>query len=49
VWLPFQDVTKRNYQSAWTENVGCRIESDRSIGCGLNEICSNGACAMVAP
>jgi len=49
VWLPFQDVTQRNYLGAWTENVGCRIEADRSIGCGLNEICSDGACAMVAP
>jgi hypothetical protein len=49
VWLPFQDVTQANYLGAWAERVGCRIEANRSIGCGLNEICSDGACAMVAP
>ncbi|HTA20859.1 MAG TPA: hypothetical protein VK989_16310, partial [Polyangia bacterium] len=49
VWLPFQDVTKRNYLGAWTASVGCRVEGGQSIGCGASQICDAGACAMVAP
>ena len=49
VWLPFQDVTQRNYLGDWTERVGCRVEAGQSIGCGTNEICNAGSCAMVAP
>ena len=50
VWLPFQDVTQRNYLGIWSDREGCRVDGEgQSIGCGANEICSNGACAMVAP
>jgi WD40-like Beta Propeller Repeat len=50
VWLPFQSVKERNYLGFWSERIGCRVDaSGGSVGCGLNEVCSNGACAMVAP
>jgi hypothetical protein len=45
IWLPFQDVTQRNYLGCWAERVGCKANS----GCGDHEICNAGACAMVAP
>jgi hypothetical protein len=47
VWLPFQDVVERNYLGVWSERVGCRVEAGKSIGCGANETCANGACAML--
>jgi TolB protein len=49
VWLPFQSVMQRNYGSAWAEAIGCRLEAGKSVGCGANEVCNAGACAMVAP
>jgi len=50
VWLPFQTVTERNYLGTWSERVDCRLDgAGQSIGCGPQQICSNGACAMVAP
>jgi hypothetical protein len=49
VWLPFQSVKERNYMGCWSERVGCRLDAGgQSIGCGAQEVCSNGACAMVA-
>jgi dipeptidyl aminopeptidase/acylaminoacyl peptidase len=50
VWLPFQSVTERNYLGTWAERVDCRVDgAGQSIGCGAQEICSSGACAMVTP
>jgi hypothetical protein len=50
VWLPFQSAKERNYLGSWSERVGCRVDAaGSSVGCGVNEVCSNGACAMVAP
>jgi Tol biopolymer transport system component len=50
VWLPFQSVAERNYLGTWSERVGCRLDAaGRSTGCGSQEICSSGACAIVAP
>jgi hypothetical protein len=48
VWLPFQSPKERNYLGFWSERVGCRLDGARSVGCGEDEVCSNGACAMVA-
>jgi hypothetical protein len=49
VWLPFQRVTDHNYLGTWSETVGCRVDNGTSIGCGSQETCHAGACAMVAP
>jgi hypothetical protein len=50
VWMPFQDVTLRNYLGTWSETVGCRADANgQSVGCGDHETCHAGACAMVAP
>ena len=49
VWMPFQDVKERNYGSAWAQAVGCRVDKGASLGCGVNQVCNAGACAMVAP
>ena len=45
VWLPFQSVVERNYNGTWSERVACRLNA----GCGAQQVCSNGACAMVGP
>jgi len=45
VWLPFQTVSQQNYATSWAEAVGCAT----SAGCGTDQVCSAGACAMVAP
>jgi hypothetical protein len=48
VWLPFQSPKERNYLGVWTERIACRAEGTGiSVGCGVNEMCSNGACVMV--
>jgi hypothetical protein len=48
VWLPFQDVTQRNHLGFWTEQVGCRVQSDgSSVGCGEGEFCQGGHCVTV--
>jgi hypothetical protein len=50
VWLPFQSARERNYLGSWSERIGCRVDgAGTSVGCGVNEVCSNGACAMVTP
>jgi hypothetical protein len=50
VWLPFQSPKERNYLGVWTERIACRAEGTGiSVGCGVNEVCSNGACVMVTP
>jgi hypothetical protein len=49
VWLSFQDVRERNYLGLWADQIGCRVEAGKSIGCGDHETCNQGACAMVAP
>jgi hypothetical protein len=46
VWLPFQDFKQKNYGSDWAMAIGC---GDAASGCGDNEICNAGVCAMVAP
>jgi TolB protein len=48
VWLPFQNVMQRNYASAWTTAIGCGLDA-KSVGCGDGQVCTAGACAMVAP
>ena len=48
VWLPFQDVGQRNYSTAWAQTIGCRVDNGTSVGCGANQVCNAGACAMVA-
>jgi Tol biopolymer transport system component len=49
VWLPFQSPKERNYLGVWTERIPCRAEGTGiSVGCGVNEVCTNGACATVA-
>jgi hypothetical protein len=50
VWLPFQTPTERNYGGFWSERIGCSATPTELSGkCGVNEVCSNGACAMVSP
>jgi hypothetical protein len=50
VWLPFQSPKERNYQGTWSERIGCSGTATELSGkCGVNEMCSNGACAMVSP
>jgi TolB protein len=48
VWLAFQDVTQRNYATAWAQTVGCSASGGKDVGCGAGEICNAGVCAMVA-
>jgi len=45
VWLPFQDVAQQNHLGFWTEQVGCRVQTDgSSVGCGDGEYCNGGHC-----
>ncbi|HET6282452.1 MAG TPA: hypothetical protein VFH73_15925 [Polyangia bacterium] len=43
LWLPFQNVKQRNHLGYWTQEVGCRMNSD----CGESENCEAGYCIRV--
>ena len=45
VWLPFQDFKQHNYLGCWADRVGCKDDA----GCGDQQICNAGTCAMVTP